>query len=117
MPTVESAQSSQAPQAPPVPTPTPPAPAAAPPAASAASSVQPDRWRATLAALWEKESSWAQRASSLKKVYRTWTGPFVILGFAGVVVSSVSPLLGSPRVLAILGPLLVTVAGILARTL
>src|SRR5215471_13858914 len=78
---------------------------------------QPDRWHATLAALWEKESSWSQRATALKKVYRTWTGPFVILGFAGVVVSSVSPLVGAPRALSILGPLLVTIAGIMARTL
>jgi hypothetical protein len=91
-----------------------------------------DRWSNALAALWAKQSRWSQTANRLKAVHRSWTGPLIVAGFVGVILSTISPELarwlgsaqGSPAphggllfVLTIAGPLLVTCSAVLTREL
>jgi hypothetical protein len=81
------------------------------------------RWTSALRDLWSEQSQWSQRADELKGAYRSWTGPLVVAGFIGVVLSTLSPALlrhlsgtGVMPVLAtIAGPLLVAVSAVLTR--
>lgn len=88
------------------------------------------RWTNTLGDLWRVQSQWSRKAVALKAKYRSWTGPLVLMGFAGVVLSTLSPELvralsadghqdgGTLRVAAtIAGPLLVAIAAALTREL
>jgi hypothetical protein len=85
-----------------------------------------DRWRKTLAALWEQQSQWSSAADTYKGDLRSWNGPLILVGFIGVVLSTVTvylvPQTTKPDqwtswqfVLAVVGPVLVAVAALLTR--
>jgi hypothetical protein len=87
-----------------------------------------DRWRAALAALWLKQSRWSRTGDRLKNANRSWTGPLVATGFAGVVFSTLSPEIlkgfsspeawkGAQFAITVAGPLLVACSGVLTREL
>jgi len=86
-----------------------------------------DPWRATLKGLWGKQAQWSRLATQLKASHRSWNGPLIIVGFIGVVASTLTPYLvgltaAKPQEssllafsLTIVGPLLVTSAAVLTR--
>jgi conflict system pore-forming effector with SLATT domain/uncharacterized protein DUF4231 len=85
-----------------------------------------DRWRKTLAALWEQQSQWSSAADTYKGDLRSWNGPLILVGFIGVVLSTVTvylvPQTTKPDqwtswqfALAVVGPVLVAVAALLTR--
>lgn len=86
-----------------------------------------EQWRSTIAALWDKQSQWSKAADIHKASQGSWTGPLIVIGFIGVILSTVSPYVvasgaANPKDWALwrvgftlLGPLLVTVAAILTR--
>lgn len=90
----------------------------------------PDRakqWHSTLADLWTTQSQWSRAADAHKAAQRSWNGPLIVVGFVGVVFSTISPYAIAEMtsssdndsilqfVLTIIGPLLVTLAAILTR--
>jgi hypothetical protein len=90
------------------------------------------RWQETLLALWEYQQQWSSAADQLKANDRSTRGPLVAIGFAGVVLSTVSPQLvaslstsgAAPDVhnrlqlaAAIAGPGIVAICAVLTREL
>jgi SMODS and SLOG-associating 2TM effector domain 1/Protein of unknown function (DUF4231) len=85
-----------------------------------------ESWRKTLADLWEQQSQWSSAADTYKSSLRSWNGPLILVGFIGIVLSTVTPYLVPQTtkpddwtawqfVLAVAGPVLVAIAALLAR--
>lgn len=84
------------------------------------------QWRNVLQDLWNKQSQWSKAASDHKSGLRSWNGPLIIIGFIGVVISTISPYIVPQTlkpedwmlqqyILTAVGPVLVTIAALLTR--